>query len=126
TEPAGAGAGAERPADVRLILASLALVLRPSSLASFVSCVLRPSSLASFVSCVLRLSSSVLVPHLQPLSGGRVRAHVERPAAPSAPSLPAALSSAGDQPRLLYLDPRRLEPNADNVRRDSGDLETLA
>jgi len=51
---------------------------------------------------------------------------VERPAAPSAPSLPAALSSAGDQPRLLYLDPRRLEPNADNVRRDSGDLETLA
>ncbi len=40
--------------------------------------------------------------------------------------MPSALSPAGDEPRLLYLDPRRLEPDADNVRRDSGDLEALA
>jgi ParB family chromosome partitioning protein len=50
----------------------------------------------------------------QPDRGAAVSEHVQPTYTPAAES------------RLLYLDPRQLEPDEENVRRDAGDLEGLA
>src|SRR5688500_16473201 len=59
----------------------------------------------------------VLASPPQPPLSGDVHQHVQ---------VPERLPMAVSEPRLLYIAPRLLVPDADNVRREPGDLNGLA